>query len=233
VLALALREDDRNTRIALCAMANYCRINISRRASAQIKTRRKAMLMNLLLWYSQRTIPDGLYEDHESLIELLIRKANPDKFRAAFRVSREIFDALVRALSPFITDGKSKNSAQNVTAPVKLGIALYFMAHGMDGDVLGGAAGLERHTALKYLHQDVYVICSELSKDWIGDGIGTGNGTGIIMTPYTAIHGDTVDKQWFNLARSRCALSLSRALAARARARRGAKTFHSNRFNNL
>jgi hypothetical protein len=171
VLALVLREDDRNTRIALCAMANYCRINISRRASAQIKTRRKAMLMNLLLWYSQRTIPDGLYEDHESLIELLIRKANPDKFRAAFRVSREIFDALVRALSPFITDGKSKNSAQNVTAPVKLGIALYFMAHGMDGDVLGGAAGLERHTALKYLHQVVYVICSELSKDWIGDGI--------------------------------------------------------------
>ncbi len=64
-----------------------------------------------------------------------------------------------------------KNSVQNMTAPAKLGISLYFMAHCMDGDVLGGAAGLERHTALKYLHQVAYVICSELSKDWIGDAI--------------------------------------------------------------
>ncbi len=64
------------------------------------------MLMNLLLWYSKRTMLDELYGDHESLIELLISKANPDNFWAAFKVSRDIFDALLLALLPFITDGR-------------------------------------------------------------------------------------------------------------------------------
>jgi hypothetical protein len=171
ILALALRQDDRRTRVELCALAFQFKLTLDRRHRARIRNKQNAMLMHLLLWYSQRATPDGLFEGYESLIELYIRKANPDKFRAAFRVSREIFDALLRALSPFITDGKSRNSLQNVTAPVKLGIALYYMAHGMDGDVLGGAAGLERHTALKYLHEVTFVICSELSKDWIGEGI--------------------------------------------------------------
>jgi hypothetical protein len=89
--------------------------------------------MNLLMWHSQRAIPDGVFECYESVIKLYIHKANPEKFRAAFRVSREIFEALLRALSPFIKDEKSRNSIQNVTALVKLGIALYYMAHGMDG----------------------------------------------------------------------------------------------------
>jgi hypothetical protein len=152
-LALALREENRNTRCVLCALAHYCKVNIDRRASARLRTRQKAMFMNLLMWYSQRAIPDGLFDGYESVIELYIRKANPEKFRAAFRVSRKIFEALLQALSPFIKDGKSRNSSQNVTAPVKLGIALYYMAHGMDGDVLGGAAGLEKRTASKYLHE--------------------------------------------------------------------------------
>ena len=45
------------------------------------------------------------------------------------------------------------------------------MAHGVDGDALGGAAGLEKPTALKYLHQVVLAICSETSKKRIGEGI--------------------------------------------------------------
>ena len=36
------------------------------------------------------------------------------------------------------------------SAYINLGIALYYMAHMMDGYVLGGAAGLEKHTALKH-----------------------------------------------------------------------------------
>ncbi len=48
--------------------------------------------MNLLVWNSQQAIPDGLFNDYESVIELYIRKANPEKFRAAFRVLREIFE---------------------------------------------------------------------------------------------------------------------------------------------
>ena len=31
----------------------------------------------------------------------------------------------------------------------------------MDGDVLGSAAGLEKPTALKYLHEVVFAMCSK------------------------------------------------------------------------
>lgn len=148
VLALALREDDRRKRLALCAFANFCKINFSRRASAQLRSRQNAMLMHLMAWYKQRTSPDGLYDQYESVIQLYIRKASPEKFRAAFRVSREIFEAILRAISPFIKDGKSRNSSQNVTASHKLGIALYYMAHGMDGDGLDR----RRHSETARLH---------------------------------------------------------------------------------
>jgi hypothetical protein len=83
VLALALREENRNSWVVLCALAHYCKVNIDRRDSAQLRTRQKAM--NLLMWYSQRAIPDGLFDGYESVIELYIRKDNTEKFRAAFR----------------------------------------------------------------------------------------------------------------------------------------------------
>jgi hypothetical protein len=95
VLALALREENRNTRGVLCALAHYCKNKIDRRANARLRTRQKAMFMNLLMRYSQRAIPDGLFDGYESVIELYICKANPEKFRAAFRVSRERFEALL------------------------------------------------------------------------------------------------------------------------------------------
>jgi hypothetical protein len=37
------------------------------------------------MWYSQRAIPDGLFDRYESIIELYIRKEITEKFRAAFR----------------------------------------------------------------------------------------------------------------------------------------------------
>jgi hypothetical protein len=52
-------------------------------------------------------------------------------------------------LAPFVTDGSSRNILQNVTARHKIGIALYYTAHGLEGDILGGAAQLEKPTALK------------------------------------------------------------------------------------
>ena len=90
--------------------------NVDRRINARHRSKQKAMLMNLLVWYSQQAIPDRLFDGYLSVIELYIREANPQNFRAAFRVSREIFEALVRAPSPFIIDGKSRNSSRNVAA---------------------------------------------------------------------------------------------------------------------
>jgi hypothetical protein len=92
VLALALREENRNTRGVLCALAHYCKVNIDRRASARFHTRKKAIFMNLLMWYSQRAIPDGLFDGYESVIELYIRKPNTEKFRAAFRFQELFFE---------------------------------------------------------------------------------------------------------------------------------------------
>jgi len=43
------------------------------------------MFMNLLMWYSQRAIPDGLFDRYESIIELYIGKEITEIFRAAFR----------------------------------------------------------------------------------------------------------------------------------------------------
>jgi hypothetical protein len=55
-------------------------------------------VMNLLMEYSQPSILDGLFDSYEFVIDLYIRKENSEKFLYASRVSREIVEALVRAL---------------------------------------------------------------------------------------------------------------------------------------
>jgi hypothetical protein len=51
------------------------------------------------------------------------------------------------------------------------GITLYNMAHGVDGDVLGGSTGLKTPTALKYVYEVVLAICSDTTSEWIGEDI--------------------------------------------------------------
>ncbi len=51
----------------------------------------------------------------------------------------QIFAALVVELSLWITNGRSYNGDQNVTAETKIAKAIYFMAHGGDGFTLGVA----------------------------------------------------------------------------------------------
>ncbi len=67
-----------------------------------------------------------------------------------FRLSRNIFESLFQDLSPWIKDGRSKNGRQNVEARVKVGITLYYMAHGGDGINLGCMSGLKNDSELKY-----------------------------------------------------------------------------------
>jgi hypothetical protein len=152
-------------------LAHFYKLRSSRRSASIRRVKRIRAVQQIICWFIRRDIPDGLYENFISLIELLINRAEEYKFRAAFRLSRHVFEALVIDLAPFIRDGNSRNASQNVSARHKIGIALYYMAHGMDGDVLGGAAGLEKPTALKYLHEVVFAICTEISKRWIGEGI--------------------------------------------------------------
>ncbi len=52
---------------------------------------------------------------------------------------------------------------------MKLGIALYYMAHGGDAMHLEAASGLSKATALKYVHQVADLICTHLTKTWMGE----------------------------------------------------------------
>ena len=70
-----------------------------------------------------------------------------------FRLSRNVFEAVFHEISPFLREGNSYNRQQNIPARLKLGIALYYMAHGGDAAHLECASGLTKATALKYEHQ--------------------------------------------------------------------------------
>ncbi len=63
----------------------------------------------------------------------------------------------------------SSNSQQNVSARIKLGAALYYMAHCENAIHLEAASGLSKAIALKYVHQVAELICHKLSKNWMGE----------------------------------------------------------------
>ena len=78
---------------------------------------------------------------------------NEEEFRRMFRLSRTVFAALVTELCPWIKSGASRDRTQNRSVEAKLGIALYLWRMGGNGFTLGVAAGLNKNTALKYLHE--------------------------------------------------------------------------------
>jgi hypothetical protein len=101
----------------------------------------------------------------------MIDGGHEKEFRQMFRLSRNVFESLAQDLSPWIKDGRSKNGRQNVEARVKVGITLYYMAHGGDGINLGCMSGLKNNSALKYLHQVSEAICTHLAPKWMGNGL--------------------------------------------------------------
>ena len=88
-----------------------------------------------------------------------------------FRLSRKVFNTILEVLSPFLNDGMSRNHQQNVSASLKLGVALYCFAHGGDSFHLEAASGLSRPTALKYVHQVAELICTKLGPHWMGPAL--------------------------------------------------------------
>mmetsp|Transcript_80368 Transcript_80368/g.215496 ORF Transcript_80368/g.215496 Transcript_80368/m.215496 type:complete len:197 (+) Transcript_80368:34-624(+) len=72
-------------------------------------------------------------EYDRSPIAEMLRYGNDESFRRMFRLSRNVFQTLLDEISSVIKDGDSPNTSKNVAADVKLGIALYYMAHGVSG----------------------------------------------------------------------------------------------------
>ncbi len=81
-----------------------------------------------------REEPTGVNDPHTSEIIKKIRKGNEIQFRRMFRVSRLVFEAvhMLAELSPFLDDRASRKHQQNFPARLRLGVELYFMAHGGD-----------------------------------------------------------------------------------------------------
>ena len=64
------------------------------------RVKRIRVMQQILCWFIRRDISDGLYENFRSLIALWLEKTPDHIFRAAFRLSRHVFDALVIELAP-------------------------------------------------------------------------------------------------------------------------------------
>ena len=133
-----------------------------------------ALVVHLLA--SMRADPTGVNDPHNSDIMQRILYADEIQFRRMFRVSCYVFDSLLEDLSLHLSDGGSYNTEQNIPASLKLGVALYYMAHGGDAIHLEAASGLSKATALKYLHRVAELICTHLACKWMGESILKENG---------------------------------------------------------
>ena len=123
------------------------------------------------LFASFRESPTGDLDSLHSSINLRILYGTENRFKKMFRSSRKVFDTILEVLSPFLNDGMSRNHQQNVSASLKLGVALYCFAHGGDCFHLEAASGLSKPTALKYVHQVAELICTKLGPHWMGPAL--------------------------------------------------------------
>ena len=97
-----------------------------------------------------RAVPTLSSKRHSSspIVEIM-ESGSEAEFRCMFRLSLTVFAALVVELSPWITNGRSYNGDQNVTAEAKTAIALYCIAHSGNGFTLGVAAQLKKNIQCK------------------------------------------------------------------------------------
>ena len=127
--------------------------------------------MQHFLLMNMRSDPSGVSHPHHCEIIITIENGTEEEFRGMFRVSRPVFSALLTDLGPYLRDGRSRNHKQNVSAELKLGIALYYMAHGGSGKHLSSASGLKKCTALKYLYLVSNLICIHMAPKFMGDAL--------------------------------------------------------------
>ena len=162
------RRDQHNA-VAAIMMFQFHQMPVPVFRHISISSHRNTLLEMLLLSTREgREIPSGDLDPLNSSINLRILKGKDKRFKQMFRLSRNVFNCLLHELVPFLDDGKSRNHRQNVPASLKLGVALYFFAHGWDAFYLEAASGLSKPTALKYVHQVAELICTKLAPQWMG-----------------------------------------------------------------
>ena len=174
LIALLTTEEDEDQRIRILIGIIAAYFHIQQINRLRTHSNRKLRLL-LALVGTLRNDPSGaLCPEHSTIYKTIYNEANDLEFKQQFRMSRPAFEALVTELSPWIKTGKSRNKKQNICARMKIGIALYFFAHGGSGQNLGNNCGMKKSAALKYVHQVAGLICRKLSHKWMGDGIFNG-----------------------------------------------------------
>ena len=127
--------------------------------------------IQMFMMTSLRSDPTGANRHQDCDIVDTIENSTEEYFRRTFRVSRNVFTAILNELHPFLQYGSSRNKRQNISAELKLGIALYYMAHGGCGRHLRSASGLTASTARKYVYQVSKLICEKLAHKHMGDAL--------------------------------------------------------------
>ena len=72
VLALSIHEQDVQKSSALFTLAHYYKLRSNRQSASIRRVKRIRVVQQLLCWFIRRDIPDGLYENFQSLIALLL-----------------------------------------------------------------------------------------------------------------------------------------------------------------
>ena len=150
---LAGADEEESIKIVLCIGVIMMQQNNIRRMTPFRRTNDYNVARTSMWRYLEspdRAVPTLSRKRHSSspIVEIM-ESGSEAEFRCMFRLSRTVFAALVVELSPWITNGRSYNGDQNVTAEAKIAIALYFMAHGGNGFTLGVAAKLKKNIQCK------------------------------------------------------------------------------------
>ena len=156
-------------KIIFCIVATFVRIQTLNRIRHQAN---QMLIIACAAILGLRNDPSGAYDWQRSPIFFTIYwAANDLEFKRQFRMSRPAFEALVNDLSPWIKTGKSRNKKQNICTRMKVGVALYYFAHGGSGQNLAHVSGLSKGVAFKYVHQIAKLITTKIAHKWMGDGI--------------------------------------------------------------
>ena len=148
--------------------AYRCRQKVQERQQAHaMRLRRKRRVQQLSDWMAagaalkrpkreRRTIhrTDGGWR--ASTLNQYVEKGDDLTYSKKFRVERVNFDRMVAKLSAagYVTDNKCRNKKHRMTAAFKVGVALYFFAHGCcEYDTVGDVSSLGERTVSQYLDQ--------------------------------------------------------------------------------
>ena len=128
-LAALLPHADKETRlkIVICIVTIITQENCAKRILAVVPKAFRRGIIHSLMMKDARSPPSGINRPSISPIKSMIDGGHEKEFRQMFRLSRNVFEALVKDLSPWIKDGRSRNGRQNVEARVKVGIAIFFL----------------------------------------------------------------------------------------------------------